>query len=241
MVQRAQNKALSEGGSPSVVSSWDFSREKATSSDTRAVACAAELFLHEGIEGVTMVEIARAAGVGVATLYRHFNTKAQLAVAAAMLLWGQFNQQVKDLVDSQEFLSLSGLDRLRVLFESYCEAYEAHGDFVAFLDEFDRLVLRGQVPQDELDAYAAQLESFYPVFAESFALGVEDGTVRPDVDFRTCFLALSHALMSVAQKIGRGEVLRTDDFTYGANELKALVDMAVWALAVHTPVAVEGR
>ena len=210
-------------------------------SDERAIASAAKLFLRDGIEGVKMVDIARDSNVGVATLYRHFSTKAQLAVAAATLLWEHFNTQVRELVESGPFLKLDGLGRLSTLFHTYCDAYEKHGDFVAFLDEFDRLVLRGHVSTQGMKEYAEQLDSFYPVFADSYDLGVQDGSVCPGIDFRTFYLALSHALISMAHKLRRGEVLESDDFSSGVAELRMIVDMAVRALAASTSESDERR
>ncbi len=217
-----------------------YAKGRNTTTDERAIASAAKLFLRDGIEGVKMVDIARDSNIGVATLYRHFSTKAQLAVAAATLLWEHFNTQVRELVESGPFLKLDGLGRLSMLFHTYCDAYEQHGDFVAFLDEFDRLVLRGDVSNQGMKEYANQLDSFYPVFADSYELGVQDGSVCPGVDFRAFYLALSHALISMAQKLKRGEVLESDDFLSGADELRMIVDMAVRALAASASNRREG-
>jgi AcrR family transcriptional regulator len=49
----------------------------------RAVECAAGLFLKRRIADVRMTDVAEAAGVGVATLYRRFSTKTRLALARA--------------------------------------------------------------------------------------------------------------------------------------------------------------
>ncbi|WP_405059279.1 TetR/AcrR family transcriptional regulator [Kribbella sp. NBC_01505] len=56
-------------------------RADAADNRERIVAAAYELFATEGLT-VTMREIARHAGVGPATLYRHFPTKQDLAVEA---------------------------------------------------------------------------------------------------------------------------------------------------------------
>ena len=56
-------------------------RADAAGNRERIVAAAYELFAAEGMT-VTMREIARRAGVGPATLYRHFPTKQDLAVEA---------------------------------------------------------------------------------------------------------------------------------------------------------------
>ena len=54
-----------------------------TSADDRVVAVAAQLFLRDGVEQVKMTDIAREAGVGVATIYRHFQTKTRLAAPSS--------------------------------------------------------------------------------------------------------------------------------------------------------------
>ena len=71
--------------------------------DMRVVTCAAELFLQRGLEDVTMVDIAKAAHVGVATVYRHFSTKSRIAVEAATLLWERFNERILKLVESDHY------------------------------------------------------------------------------------------------------------------------------------------
>ena len=85
--------------------------------DQYVVECAAELFMQHGIDGVKMVDIARAAGVGVATVYRHFSTKVHVASLAAELLWEKFNERLHELVESDWFLQLNGLGRLLQLLQ----------------------------------------------------------------------------------------------------------------------------
>lgn len=42
------------------------------------------------IEAVTMNEIANAYSIGIATLYRHYNTKAELVLAVSARIWDDF-------------------------------------------------------------------------------------------------------------------------------------------------------
>ncbi|MBR3224092.1 MAG: TetR/AcrR family transcriptional regulator [Atopobiaceae bacterium] len=204
--------------------------------DELVVECAAELFLRDGLGSVKMVDIAKSAGMGVATLYRHFSTKARIAVRAAILLWKRFNQRLVEIVESDSFLALDGLGRLQVLLEGYCDAYCAYGDFVTFVDSFDHMVLAGQVSQEELAEYGAQLDSFYPIFEDAYLLGRLDGSIVREIEFRKFYVALAHSLMGVAQKINHGEVIPSDDFSNGREELQSVVDMALWSLVTNVPV-----
>ena len=208
--------------------------------DMRVVTCAAELFLQRGLEDVTMVDIAKAAHVGVATVYRHFSTKSRIAVEAATLLWERFNERILKLVESDQFLALNGLERLRVLLDGYCEAYDSQAGFVSFLDEFDHKILAGDMVRTELVKYGEKIDSFYVIFEDAYALGRSDGSIHREVPFRSFYLALTHALMGVAQKLRRGEIIPSDDFSSGVEELRMIVDMALWSLvstaSVPTPV-----
>lgn len=228
-------------------STWEFMNDNAVQAkdpgalrDDHVVACAAELFLREGLESVKMADIAAAAGVGVATVYRHFSTKSRVAIAAATLLWERFNEQIAELVESPAFLLLDGIGRLQSLLERYRDAYCMHGDFVAFLSAFDHMVVSQGVPAEELASYGQHIDSFYAIFEDAYQLGRADGSIVREVEFRPFYLAVAHALMGVAQKMQQGEVIPSDDFSNGYGELQCLINMALWSLASDEPVSCAG-
>ena len=196
----------------------------------RAVECAAGLFLERRIADVRMTDVAEAAGVGVATLYRRFSTKTRLALAAATLLWRRFNERIVSLVESDEFLGMSGADRLERMLRLYAEGYVENAGFVLFIDDLDGLLVTEGAPLDAVAAYGREVDSFYLIFADAYQLGLQDGSVARQVDFAVFYRSVAHALMGVAQKLARGEVIPSDDFSTGAKELECIVDMAVRAL-----------
>lgn len=205
----------------------------AQSSEDHVIACAAALFLSQGIANVKMTDIASAAEVGVATLYRHYATKTRIAVEAGTLMWRRFNLQIHELVESNAFLKMSGATRLATLLSEYVRGYGEHRDFVMFLDEFDHLVVAEGADADAMTAYGAEVESFYPVFEDAYLLGQQDGSITRTVDFPVFYRAIAHALMGVAEKFARGEVIPSDDFGDGTGELACLVDMALYSLTTR--------
>ena len=196
----------------------------------RAVECAAGLFLKRRIADVRMTDVAEAAGVGVATLYRRFSTKTRLALAAGTLLWRRFNERIVALVESDAFLGMSGADRLERMLRLYAEGYVENAGFVLFIDDLDGLLVTEGAPLDAVVAYGREVDSFYLIFADAYQLGLQDGSVAREVDFPVFYRSVAHALMGVAQKLARGEVIPSDDFSTGAQELECIVDMAVRAL-----------
>lgn len=196
----------------------------------RAVECAAGLFLKRRIADVRMTDVADVAGVGVATLYRRFSTKTRLALVAGTLLWRRFNERIVALVESDAFLGMSGADRLERMLRLYAEGYVENAGFVLFIDDLDGLLVTEGAPLDAVAAYGREVDSFYLIFADAYQLGLQDGSVAREVDFPVFYRSVAHALMGVAQKLARGEVIPSDDFSMGAQELECIVDMAVRAL-----------
>lgn len=224
---------MEQSGSP-LVSMDDAALVATDGSDARAISCAAALFLEHGIANVKMTDIAEAAKVGVATLYRHFSTKTGIAVAAATLMWERFNQSIVTLVESDDFLAMCGADRLEALFGEYCATYVYHAGFVSFLDEFDHLLLAERPDDQALARYTEKVDSFYFVFEDAYLMGRQDGSIMRAVEFPVFYRAVAHALMGIATKLMRGEVIPSDDFstTRGAAELQCIVDMAIRSLRV---------
>ena len=196
----------------------------------RAVACAAALFLENRIADVRMTDVAEKAGIGVATLYRRFSTKGRLALAAGTLLWRRFNERITDLVESDAFLAMGGVNRLERMLRLYAEGYVENAGFVLFIDDLDRLLVSERMDEEALGAYAGEVDSFYLIFADAYQLGLQDGSVVRKVDFPLFYRSVAHALMGASQKLARGEVIPSDDFSQAADELECIVDMAVRAL-----------
>ncbi len=196
------------------------------------VSQAAALFLRDGIAPVRMTDIADAAGIGVATLYRRYKTKTALAIKAGTYLWQRFNERILRSVESDAFLAMDGAERLTMLFGCYLDAYAAYPEFVRFLDEFDHLVLAEGVDPAELATYGATIDSFYIIFEDAYQLGRADGTVTRAVDFAVLYRTVGHAMMGVAQKLVHREIIPSDDFSHGTDELACLVQMARFTLGI---------
>ena len=196
----------------------------------RAVACAVALFLENRIADGRMTDVAEKAGIGVATLYRRFSTKGRLALAAGTLLWRRFNERITDLVESDTFLAMGGANRLERMLRLYAEGYVENAGFVLFIDDLDRLLVSERMDEETLGAYAGEVDSFYLIFADAYQLGLQDGSVVRKVDFPLFYRSVAHALMGASQKLARGEVIPSDDFSRAADELECIVDMAVRAL-----------
>lgn len=207
--------------------------ETPTLSDVRSVRekaiidFATQLFLEQGIEQVKMTDIAETSGIGVASLYRYFKTKDNLVVAAGTLLWQRYARFFRTCVAEELAACKTGLARMEVLLQQCGRTYVRHPEYLAFLDEFDRIILADKVDRKQLVEYAREIASYRVYYQEAFDQGIADNSIRSNVDFEVFFPSTTHALIGVAQKLMRGEILPTESFSNGERELDCIVAMAI--------------
>ena len=74
--------------------------EKADTKRPAIVAAATSLFANRGIDGTSMRDVADAAGVREAAIYRHFQGKEQMALQIFSSWYGWYSRQVNEIVAS---------------------------------------------------------------------------------------------------------------------------------------------
>lgn len=195
-----------------------------------AVYVAAELFLRQGVDGVKMTDVADAARIGVASLYRYFGSKNVLVIRAGALLWRDVRTLFEARLDPMVLAPLSGYGRVRLLLSLFEELYEKHRPFISFVGQLEAVLAAGDVPRSELRRYEDSLLNFYTVFRESFEKGVLDGTVRADADPSLFYRSVTHAAAALELKLIRGPLLPGDTLD-DPGELRLLLDMALAYLA----------
>ena len=192
---------------------------------SKAVSVAADLFLEKSIDEVKMTDIADGAGIGVASLYRFFETKTKIAIQAGALLWNCINDEFNEYLERDR--SRTGLKQIVYCLGFYKILFSEHKPFLKFLDDFDRLMLTEKVPSEVLEDYEKSIVNFYAPLSESFEKGVLDGSIKKGIDFNLVYLSMTHALISVSQKFIRGEILPHDDFSLAEKEINQLIEMTV--------------
>jgi len=194
-----------------------------------AVKVASGLFLERGIDAVKMTDIAENCGIGVASLYRFFETKTEIVIRAGSILWNDIREDFMDYI-SKDF-GETGLDNLVYDLAYFKKLFESNKSFIKFLDDFDKLMLTEKVPKDHLVDYEKSIVNFYEPFSVAVEKGQADGTVKKDIDIAFVYLSVTHALVAVCQKFIRGEILPGDDFSVAANEIEKLLEMTAAFLA----------
>lgn len=188
------------------------------------VDMATDLFMTRSIGEVTIKDIAVAAQVGEATIYRYFGSKQNIVVHAAMKIQG---------IVSKDFFNLekgkNGFEKLKVFYESYYEIFIKHPNFYKFLNEFDAYV---SVEDSSLtNPYETSIDAYKNFYMDAYELGLKDGSIRKQKDIEMFYFSTTHALLELAKKLAfKKAVLNQDTRIEKTTELQCLIDIILESL-----------
>lgn len=193
--------------------------------ENEAVFAAAQLFLARGVEAVKMTDIAEAAEIGVASLYRYFGTKEAILIRAGILLWSDLRALFEEVVEDSDS-SRTGREQVAAMLGVYRTLCRDHKNFLLFLEDFDRFILASGVKKSELYEYERSIGDYYPLFEAAYRRGVADGSLRAGVDPALFYRTFTHGITALCQKLLRGEILAQDDFS-SSGEVELYLDAAL--------------
>ena len=139
-------------------------RSDARRNRDRVVAAALELFASRGID-VSVREIASAAGVGLATVYRHFPTRDDLVDAALVEAFAECIAIAEDALEAE-----SAWEGLTSFFEGTLGLHAGNRGFIDVVETQER-------GRERSKAMRARMRS---LLAKLIARAQAEGTLRPD-------------------------------------------------------------
>ena len=88
----------------------------------RILLSAFSLFSHNGIDAIAMTDIAKNAEIGVASLYRYFATKDEIAIRTAMWAWESQKKMVIPILKAADYENLNGYGQLAQILKLFFES-----------------------------------------------------------------------------------------------------------------------
>lgn len=192
------------------------------------IAAAIKVFKEKGIEKTKMTDIAECAEVGVASVYRYFKTKTEIAIAAAIGVWQEMtNIYYADFI-KEDYKSLKGIQQVERVLEIFLNVYINHKEFMRFIEEFDNYVIREGISRERLQEYEKYIISLAPVMMEAMEAGKRDGSISTGINNAEFYMTITHTLISLSQKlIMRNAVLDSDSIIDGEGQIKLVINMAL--------------
>lgn len=204
------------------------------------IECSFGLFAENGIENISMNDIASEAKIGVASLYRYFQTKEELAIEVAIYAWKIELAIFNEVFTSEKYKLLNGFGQLRELLEIYEEAMVSQRSFFGFIYYFDSFIKKEKVSAERLGEYEKVIADTNAIVINALEKGIADGSIsfsssENDVlskaSVQEMFTTMMHSLFCLAQKLSiSGELLNMDRVVEARKQIEILINIILVAL-----------
>lgn len=158
---------------------------------------AEELFLAQGIDSVNMADIALAAQVTRATLYKYFPNKQEIA-------WAVFENycELMTTMMPDEFTcyTANGLTRVAKILEGCCLFFHTYPQRALYFAQFDALYARDG-STDRMNRFKYRLHRGEEPIVLALRAGVMDGSVRADVDPELTGITILTVLAGIERRL----------------------------------------
>ena len=167
------------------------------------------VFSEKTIGKVRMTDVAEAAGIGVATVYRYFPTKPVLVLSVSTWAWDQYLTGSKRRLDGMD---CSAAEKYEYFLNSFLDLYRGHRDLLRF-NQFFNVYIENEnaVPAEAMQPYLDMIDVLSGRFEEIYRLGQEDGTLRTDLSSREIFAPTLHLMLAAVTRYAVGLVYEGGD------------------------------
>ena len=204
------------------------------------IECAFGLFAENGFETITMNQIASESEIGVASLYRYFSTKEDLAIEAAIYSWKLEESLFTKVFGTSEYEALNGYKQMEALLEVFEEALVSQGAFFRFVYYFDSFIKKEKVSPDRLSRYEDVISGSKNIVISALEKGIKDGSITfsngqnqslAKATLSELYFSITHSLFSLAQKLSlSGEMLNMDKQVHSEKQMQLLIQMMLSSL-----------
>lgn len=194
----------------------------------RILAAAFKLFSSAGIEPVAMTDIAKKAEIGVASLYRYFSTKDEIAIRTAIWAWEKQISEIYPSINNDEYTNGNGLFRLSIIFSLFKKLYMSKPEFLRFIYFFDSYAVNSGIKQERMIEYENVIGKVQMIVADAIKLGLKDNSINKKYIDKTedLYFTLMHSFFSTAQKLTLSEnLLAMNEKSKGSDQLDLLREL----------------
>ena len=194
----------------------------------RILAAAFKLFSSAGIEPVAMTDIAKKAEIGVASLYRYFSTKDEIAIRTAIWAWEEQISEIYPSINNDEYTNGNGLFRLSIIFSLFKKLYISQPEFLRFIYFFDSYAVNSGIKQERMIEYENVIGKVQMIVADAIKLGLKDNSINKKYIDKTenLYFTLMHSFFSTAQKLTLSEnLLAMNEKSKGSDQLDLLSEL----------------
>lgn len=173
--------------------------------------CAYDLF-DNGIDVITMNDIAKKAEIGVASLYRYFSTKNILAIECARYFWKKEETKMMDILSWSDFNNIDGFNQVKILLSMFPKFFATEKKFFRYIYYFDAFTKTENISANDLNPYELIIQGSKNVMMSAIVKGANDGSIEfHGASTDELYFTLTHSFFSLAQKLSLTSEMLTMD------------------------------
>ena len=180
------------------------------------------IFAENGIEKVTMNDVAKAAGIAVSSLYRYYSPKPKLVMAISTWAWTAYAEENEKLEAERVGQDRTAAEMFDFFLESFLDLYRNHKDLLRFNQFLNVYLANGEIPREDMQPYLDMIRSQEVRFGRIYRKALEDGTLRTELPEKAMFSATLHLMLAVITRYAVGLVYNRES---GAEELQMQKEM----------------
>ncbi|MCR5829979.1 MAG: TetR/AcrR family transcriptional regulator [Lachnospiraceae bacterium] len=182
-----------------------------------------ELFSSKSIESVTLSDVAKASGYGMATLYRYFDKKPGFVIAVATWKWSNFRAENEKRM-KKNFDTMTAYRLFEFYLDSFLELYRSHRDLLRFNQFFNIFIKSENIDPKTLEPYSLMIEKYHERFHLIYLKALEDHTLKTDVPEQEMFETTLHLMLAAVTRYAVGLVYKAERESVSLKELNTLKD-----------------
>lgn len=199
--------------------------EKEQERNRKIIDTAFQVFVKRKIEGVSMAEIAEAAGVGRATLFRCYSSKMELVIAVCSVKWKEYLDNLDAVRPISGLHDIPAIDRLTFSLDCYVDMYRNYKELLQYNDNFNYYVTHEEYKKEQLVEFHNSLYSADTRLHMMYEKAKEDKTFRTDIPEEEFMRVTVHTMMSACTYFAGGFIWGAEDNKDYTEELLLLKEM----------------
>ncbi len=170
------------------------------------------IFAENGIEKVTMNDVARAAGIAVSSLYRYYSSKPKLVMTIGTWAWTAYAEENEKREEALDRPDRTAAEMFDFYLESYLDLYKKHKALLRFNQFFNIYLASDEISPEDMQPYLDMIRGLELRFGRIYRKALEDGTLRTELSEKEMFSVTLHLMLAVVTRYAVGLVYnsRTD-------------------------------
>ena len=173
-----------------------------------------------------MIEIAKEAGIGRATLFRYFPGKLELVIAVNTKEWKEYFDELDQKRPMSSVGDIPAIGRLTFTLDSFIEMYQTHKALLRYNDNFNHYVSHSGRKDLQMDEFNQALFSANTRFHMMYEKAKEDKTFKTDMAEEKFMRVTVHTMMTACAYYAGGFIWgskENEDYTPELIKLKEMI------------------